>query len=220
MTLTKNQRLLYTAVTNIDETYVEEALNCKKKTVHTAVKRFAAVAATLILLMTLSYVWNAFYYGPEDVTLIGDGPFIITAGATDGNKKENIPEYLEKLLSSYSNGYEPVSQLGDHVLFSMNLKPNNWNGEGWISRHYKLEIQYDNTIVNIDNNFDRHVAIYFTTENNMTVYSILGWFYEPTEMTITFLDAETGSIVQEQIILVVYDSAAQSYAFTVQNAQR
>ena len=59
MILTEKQQLIYSAVTNIDETYVAEALACKKKTIPMPIKRIAAVAAVFVLFLGVYILYSA-----------------------------------------------------------------------------------------------------------------------------------------------------------------
>lgn len=217
MTLTNTQQTLYTAVTNIDDKYIAEVLDAKKRTAPSLPKRLAAIAATVAILLTLSYVWNVLYYGPSQVTLVDGSPFILTAVASNGSSNTNIPAYLEQLLSSYIPGLPgPTAPFGDHTLFDINIKPSEWDGSTQIGDYCKIYVKYDDTTVSIpENPDDEHLMISFTWLDGIPYYNVSGWFDEPTELTIIFEENATGTIIQEQTILVEYDEKRGNYHFSV-----
>lgn len=171
MTLSKQQATLYEAVSNIDSKYIEETVTAPIRFTPGIVKRIAAVAAVLALIICLG-----FFAHPH-----GQTPYLtLQANAVSSANAQCIPiDYNANNTPEWimaAPPYRPPTHWGDHKLFHFGIFINN------ISKEYcdiktDLEILYENGQL-------EYLYKPSYLNNALRTYSIYGWTAEDTTITL------------------------------------
>jgi hypothetical protein len=202
MTLSKQQATLYEAVSNIDSKYIEETVTAPIRFTPGAVKRVAAVAALLTLIIGIG-----FFVPMENAK--NRSPYLtIQANALSTETSQRISidyELVPETPWQAIEPYRPPSEWGDQKLFHFGVYINN------IPRSYRtirmdIEILYHDTVVDYysnDSNFDIIPTLGGSEERHLT-NMVYGWLPEDTLLTINmYVHKNTGRILlQSQTVLI------------------
>ncbi len=193
------QSALFEGLSNIDEAFLHKAVTCRPN--KTAWKRAAAIAATLVFILTAFYFDIFLKDHDTGFDLFSDFPFV----SVDANDGETDP-FWEEMMGPFNPEYEPKPMFGEHPTFRFNVNLKDWRYEdGDISWKYTLEIHYGDTVVDEHTWNDPHIAYFLSTGDNIpSSYAVLGWFDEPTDITFYLIDVETDMVVQKQVLHVDY----------------
>lgn len=186
--MTPTQSALYEGLSNIDERFLHEAVT--DQTNKTVWKQAAAMAATIVLIIGLFSI-------------------IPSVNASNGA----TPTLLDRYLSSFLPGYEPEPLFGDHPIFQFSVAPKNWQHEpGLLQKLYSLEVEY-NGIVATESMYPGtdHIQVNLVSGKDNSFFSIIGWFDEPTYITISLIEKETQSVVQKQVVYINYLADEEKY---------
>ena len=240
MKLTENQKILFAAVSDIEDRYIEKI---DKKRAHLAVrflKGIAVGAAVLAILFGLAQIIPAsVFFSGSGRFLAPDIPeglfFVVTAHATDGKTSgvtSVIPDWMfSSILPGLSSGGSAGSRFPD--------KPENIPFFSFVvhlpgpGEDYIMSIGYDDIVSyagiipsgdmgpNFDDltgQLDKHVAYhvvsYDDTENRQA-FRVGGWFTDSKILHLKLYRRADGVLLQEQSVQVEYNSLFQKYNYTV-----
>lgn len=202
MMLSKRQTALYEAVSNIDSKYIDETLSTPIRFTPGAVKRIAAVAAMLAILITAP-IWESVFNPTPSPIPVTQSYFFITAKAADG-KDTNLLDAGD----SFQSSSQSFPLWGDHPTFTFDIALCEFDGNYLFSEDYKLLISYGDKVLDAAKYKDDHIMIgMFLPEKGSTGmcgFFVFGWFEEYTEMEV-ILKSKDGTVLQEQTIAVDFD---------------
>lgn len=205
MTLSKQQATLYEAVSNIDSKYIEETVTAPIRFTPGIVKRIAAIAAIIALLLTL-----------------------LIPGMQDSHRS---PIFAVQANASYGSDTTIKINGGavtpDSPLLSSHPKDNlsaDWRDKDLfylrIFMNCHTEADYDNTVVIIEydrkrvelDSDDTHIDIQPRSGRSWTgadilLYTVYGWFDKTTTLTVNFYTKTPDGLVplHKQTMIIGYD---------------
>ena len=208
-----NAKKFSSALGNVDESYINEAINYAQKRKNTAWIKWASMAACLSLIIIGGVLDNVFRTPdtpdiPDD-NIINDimSYFTITAHAANGETTEL------NFSSSCLSSSEPKYNVFGHnlPLFSFDVKPSDLKNNESVYQRFDISISYNGSPVK---NKDEHIMVAYLASAHTSQtygYTIFGWFTEPTDVVVTITDKESKAVVEEITVNVKYDANLQEY---------
>lgn len=209
-----NRNDLYKSFTEVDDDALLRT-ELRRKTHHTH-PRMRVIAASLALILCLFGI--SFLFTPDNTKGGNSSWFVITAYAADGELEEL--ELNDGFFNSVdTEGVDTMFGV-DAPLFSFVVKPANWDGNQETYSSFSITISCNGKIVD---SLDDHVAVthLYPVPGSDAPYEcqVVGWLEEPTDITISIYDKNTGDLIEEQIVNVCYTPESQAYQLTVTNVQ-
>ena len=200
----------------VDEDVIEKYFLFEKKLIITQkawkIKYFkiAAISACIVLLVMGGFfgIVNDFLKG--SVTNNTESLYIIKAYATNGELVE-----IDPYEGTYNSGYTGENLFGvDFPIFSFDVIPTALAEGKLIGFDIEVSVICDDKY-----NEKEHIAVsyLFLRGGNGTLmgYNILGWFEEPTDITVVLTDKKTQKIIEEITINICYCDDKEAYKLTV-----
>ncbi len=210
------EQQIMVALTDVKQEHILAGLYTQKRKWKAGWIRNAAVAAVLLLLISVAAIWQGVNHKPTDKAAHF---FAITAQAADGSKTNY------ELNKSYFNSgtfFETNIFGGDMPLFEFALDTTNWTDDPLTMRQYysnfDVTVSYDGQT---EDDADQHIAIFhlmdaeILTGSATTGYGITGWFEEPTDLEICVTEKQTGALVEKTVLHIRYLPEKSGYELTV-----
>lgn len=211
MKLTENQKMLFTAVSDIEDEYIEKATHYAPRR-RKFLYRFIAMAAALAIVLGIAWAVN------QNTNSNLYPQLVLSADAADSTKGETFPiDYTlqeESPLLSSAPWRPPVSW-GDAALFRFNVRM--FGVERTDPEEYSVEISYGDQTVDYGE-VDDHLSVgkqstpmmYEISEKEQipfrSICLIRGWFAEDTTLIIRIFVQKKGEepvLYQEQTVTVL-----------------
>ncbi len=204
----EHEQRLFQVISDLNPSYVSQAEKRPTAPIFRGLGAVAAALAVVISLFALSGLWGG---GDAEGALLG-----ITAYAENG--VSNVLAMNQTVLSSIGTEKENIFGV-DMPLFSLEVAPEGWDDQQAMYNLYTLDITYPGQTL-LPNGRDPHIFVAYLASapwapEPVSRYSVVGWFEEPVELTITLRHKETGVVAERQTLRVAYDAAAQSYEITL-----
>jgi len=210
-----NTKKFSSALGNVDESYINEAVAYTPKRKHNAWVKWLSVAACLSLVIIGGVLGNVFR-SPDEPGVPEDNImsyFAITAYAADG-ESTNL-----NVSGSCFNSGEPKYNIFGHNLptFHFDVEPLNLKDNEGVYERFDISVSYNGTLVD---GKDKHILVgYVANVHRPTskpyAYSIIGWFTEPTDVVITITDKVNKVVVEEIAVNVKFDAERQEYELKI-----
>ena len=211
-----NDYVLEKCADYVDETVIEEYLKFENKLISVQqvwkMKYFKLVAiSACIVLFVFGGIFgidNGFLKYP--LTDNTEQLFIIKAYAMNGELVEVDPHE-----GTYNSGHIDENLFGvDFPIFSFDIIPSALAEEKLKGFDIGVSVICDDKY-----NVKEHISVSYWFLQGETGgpigYSILGWFEEPTDITIVLTDKKTQKIIEEITINVCYFDDKEAYKLTV-----
>lgn len=210
-----NRNDLYRSFSEVDdETLMRTEI---RHTPHRLRPRLRLMVAALALVLCCGGIlfWLTFDKPKDDPS----SWFVITAYATDSGDLTELG-LNDACFNSGGTG-ENIFHV-DVPVFSFTLSPANWGGNS--NKSEKTYADFDVTVSyngNMVDPKDKHIIVgllYPTPGTDAPVrygYEVLGWFEEPTDITISITDKDSGDLVEELTVNVKYIADSQAYQLTL-----
>ena len=200
----------------VDEEVIEKYLQFEKKLVITQKAwrmkffKLAAISACIVLFVMEGFFGIVNGFIKDLVTDDTESLYIIKAYATNGEIVE-----IDPYEGTYNSGYTGENLFGvDFPIFSFDVVPTAL-AEGKL-KGFDIEVS---VICDDKYNEKEHIAVsyLFLRGGNGTLmgYNILGWFEEPTDITVVLTDKKTQKIIEEITINICYFDDREAYKLTL-----
>lgn len=177
---------------------------------HPVIKTIAACLALIICGFGLYY-----YFSKPDTNGASAPWFAITAYAENGVKKDL---YLNQSFLS-SCGSETNIFGNDKPLFNFDIQPKKAAEDQDAFSIYDCEIFVSYNDNKLDYCGDDHIFIAYTMPvagyPGYPGYAVLGWFEEPTTITVSISDGKTGALLEEYTVHIQPLTESEMYELTV-----
>lgn len=204
MTNTNQQEVLYNAVTELDDTYLAEALRPARPAIRQTVKRIASVVAAFVLIILISSVGNN--SATNDPTAIPHGsPFVLIAKGADG--KETALTYNPSILESDLDKTDNVDVFfGHNPTFKLYITLNEvaWDTD------FAVTYTYDGETVTTFH--DKHIVIFHV---GSYMLEMMAWFDKPVDLVFRVWDEESGETLQSYTVHAEPSSDGKSYILNI-----
>lgn len=207
------------ALGNIGESYVDEAVNYTPKRKKNSWVKWVSVAACISLIVMGGIFGSLFYYPdtPDVPKSNITSYFVITAHAANGESTDLTlaDGCFNSAPAQEGNGFGV-----DMPLFCFDVKPSDLENNEAVYERFDISISYNGTTVSVTDK-DEHVQLRYLiptpNSNESWSYSITGWFAEPTDIIVHILDKESREIVEIITVNVNYLADKQEYELKVTN---
>ncbi len=181
---------------------------CRKKS---AWIKWLTVAACVCLVITGSVLLGGSFSDDPPDDDIASG-FVITAYAENGELTELGAENSVLSVLSSSVGQNNIFGV-DMPLFNFKVRPSGaTESDETLFARYELSVSYNGKVVE---GMDEHVMVAYNVYaqgfEGESSFSVTGWFEEPTDITISILETESGEIVQTLFVNVSYMPHKNAY---------
>lgn len=166
MKLTPRQEQLYAALSGLDEQYVDEALNSGKHTALPILRRAAAIAALLALIIGLSAILPVDSSQPIFFTTVNASDDLDTSITITANLLPEYSTYSGHIIDSL-----PTSWM-DMELFLIQVAIEHAD-EDFLTSSY-VSVEYNETTITDDTLTDQ-LYISFSDDDNNSLCKIYGW---------------------------------------------
>lgn len=231
MKLEPRQEQLYTAVSDIDQKYIDEALSAKpRKWGYTVPKRLATLAATLALLLTpWGKIFTPAVADPSDgssTPVKPQAPASLFAITVSASENEEVDMDVSVGATAYSSvaAEEEIQIEDDQPVFIYNQETGEIethavsvvNSEFWINiwpnehvtnfQAVYYTIQYNGNIVDANNDDHLELANFVLRKLDngdvVTGTGFGGWFTEPTDLEVNIYSRDNDSLVQTMVFCI------------------
>ena len=212
-----NTKKFSSALGNVDENYIDEAVNYTPKRKKNTWVKWVSIAACLSLIV-LGGIFGNLFRSPDTPDVPENNImsyFTLTAYAANG-ESTNL-----NFSGSCINSGKPKYNLFGHdmPLFHFNVEPSDLKNNEGVYERFDIAISYNGTLVD---GKDEHILVgYVANVHRPTskpyAYSVLGWFKEPTDVIVTITDKESKMVVEEITVNVKFDADRQEYELKITN---
>ncbi len=198
---------LYNSIGEVDDALLfrtEPKTKCKRPLPFIPI--LAASLALIIGIFGLSFLLR-----PDNPSAPSSW-FVVTAYANDGVRRE-----LDMNAGCFNSGGTGGNLFNvDFPLFEFSVDSAKWKGNESFYSDFEISVSYNGKIVD---GKDKHVIISYQVpakgHSGTYSYIIIGWFEEPTDITVTITNKNSGKIVERITVNVCYVPEAEAYKLTV-----
>lgn len=188
----------------IDDPISTDTEACRKRKSNPIVGILIAASLALVLL-----AFGIFFFSPED----DPDQVLSSPTATTAQDPEDLRLAASRYLATYEgflSGPIETRSPDDPPLFRFTFWET-YDGE------LRVDVSYGGKIADSK---DEQIDVHHTYRSDDSHgYSVVGWFEETTDITVTIVDDSTGELVEELTVHVVPPEGDNEYELTVTNAK-